>query len=168
MELVTSGYWERVDGGYRIRDCDLIRVAMEHAETLRHRAAIRQQARAHAEQEEVLRRCEGLVKLVSFRGRKGITTLLPRLAADRAGLVSITIDTRWAYMQFWRSVFERRAPQSIAPVQTALGAELRQGNASHSFPDPLLEAITRAYREAAGGTERQIDAFGPHHGSPHG
>jgi hypothetical protein len=30
MDLVTSGYWERVDGGYRIRDWDLIRVAMEH------------------------------------------------------------------------------------------------------------------------------------------
>jgi hypothetical protein len=56
MELVTSGYWERVDGGYRIRDWDLIRVAMEHLEMLRHRAALREQARTRAEQEEVLRR----------------------------------------------------------------------------------------------------------------
>jgi hypothetical protein len=91
---------------------------------------------------------EGLVKLASFRGRKGITTLLPRLATDDAGLVSIASDTRSAYMQFWRSVFERRAPQSIASVQAALGAELRQGNATHSFPEPLLESITQAYREA--------------------
>jgi len=52
-------------------------------------------------------------------------------------------------MQFWRSVFERRALQSIASVQAALGAELRQGNATHSFPEPLLQAITHAYREAA-------------------
>ena len=55
-------------------------------------------------------------------------------------------------MQFWRSVFERRAPQSIAAVQAALRAELRQGNAIHSFPEPLLAAITHAYREAAGHT----------------
>jgi hypothetical protein len=95
---------------------------------------------------------EGLVKLASFRGRKGITTLLPRLAVDDAGLVSIASDNRSAYMQFWRSVFERRAPQSIAPVQAACGAELRQGNATHSFPEPLLQAITLAYREAAGHT----------------
>jgi hypothetical protein len=56
MELVTSGYWERVDGGYRIRDWDSIRVAMEHIEMLRHRAALREQARTRAEQDEVLRR----------------------------------------------------------------------------------------------------------------
>ena len=56
MELVTSGYWERVDGGYRIRDWEMIRVAMEHIEMLRHRAALREQARTRAEQDEVLRR----------------------------------------------------------------------------------------------------------------
>ena len=43
MDLLTSGYRERVHGGYRIRDWDFIRVAMEHAETLRHRAALREQ-----------------------------------------------------------------------------------------------------------------------------
>jgi hypothetical protein len=95
---------------------------------------------------------EGLVKLVSFCGRQGITTLLPRLAADNAGLISIAIYNRTSYMQFWRSVFDRRAPQSIAAVRAALGTELRQGNSTHSFPEPLLEAITHAYREAAGHT----------------
>jgi hypothetical protein len=54
-------------------------------------------------------------------------------------------------MQFWRSVFERRAPTSIAAVETALGAELRQGNSTHDFPDTLLEAISNAYREAVTG-----------------
>ena len=58
MDLVTSGYWERVDGGYRIRDWDLTRVAMEHVEMLRHRAALREQARTRAEQQEVLRRLQ--------------------------------------------------------------------------------------------------------------
>lgn len=56
MELVTSGYWERAGGGYRIRDWDLLRVGIEHIEMLRHRAALREQARTRAEQDEVLRR----------------------------------------------------------------------------------------------------------------
>jgi hypothetical protein len=56
MDLVTSGYWERVDGGYRIRDWDLLRVAMEHAQMRRQEAAREHWARIRAEQEEVLRR----------------------------------------------------------------------------------------------------------------
>ena len=52
-------------------------------------------------------------------------------------------------MQFWRSVFERRAPRSIPAVEAALGTELKQGNATHQFAEPLLQALTQAYREAA-------------------
>jgi hypothetical protein len=55
MELLTSGYWERVAGGYCIRDWDLLRVAMEQIEMLRHRAALREQARTRAER----KRCSG-------------------------------------------------------------------------------------------------------------
>ena len=51
---------------------------------------------------------DGLVKLASYRGKTGITTLLPRLASDNAGLVSISSDIKSAYMRFWRKVFERR------------------------------------------------------------
>jgi hypothetical protein len=92
---------------------------------------------------------EGLVKLATYRGTSGITTLLPRLAADNAGLVSISCDvTSRAYMQFWRSVFERRAPHSISPVQDALGADLKQGNSTNDFPQSLLDALSQAYREA--------------------
>jgi hypothetical protein len=151
---------QRVDPGRRLRELSDAQADARQSGTLsagsaEFRAAI---ADAPASLRETLARLadwadaldrEGLVKLASFRGRQGITTLLPRLAADNAGLVSIAIDTRTASMQFWRSVFDRRAPQSIAAVQAALGAELRQGNATHSFPEPLLEAITRAYRETA-------------------
>ena len=56
MDLVTSGYWERVDGGYRIRDWDLLRVAMEHVQMLREEAAREHWARLRAEQEQVLRK----------------------------------------------------------------------------------------------------------------
>jgi hypothetical protein len=94
---------------------------------------------------------DGLVRLATYRGTNGITTLLPRLAADDAGLVSIACDIRSAYMQFWRSVFERRAPASITAVEAVLGAELRQGNSTREFPEPLLHVIGQAYREAAAG-----------------
>jgi len=91
---------------------------------------------------------EGLVKLSTYRGKAGIVSLLPRLATDNAGLVSIYNDIKSAYVQFWRGVFERRAPQSIAAVETALGAELKQGNATREVTDELLAALTKAYREA--------------------
>jgi hypothetical protein len=154
---------QRVEPGRRVRELSDAQADARQSGTLspgsaEFRAAV---ADAPASLREALGRLadwadalehEGLVKLASFRGRQGITTLLPRLAADNAGLVSIAIDNRTAYMQFWRSVFERRAPQSIAAVQATLGTELRQGNSTHSFPEPLLEAITHAYREAAGHT----------------
>ena len=52
-------------------------------------------------------------------------------------------------MQFWRSVFERCAPQSTALVEAELGSELKQGNSTHEFPEPLIDALTQAYQEAA-------------------
>jgi hypothetical protein len=93
---------------------------------------------------------ENLVNLSSYRGKQGIVTLLPRLASDNAGLVTIYSDAKSAYLQFWRGVFERRAPQSIPAVQAALGAELRQGNTTHVVSEQLLQALTSAYREAVG------------------
>jgi hypothetical protein len=92
----------------------------------------------------------GLVKLTSYRGKRGIVTLLPRLASDNAGLVSIYSDVKSAYLQFWRGVFERRAPRSIPPVEEALGTELKQGNSTHTITDELLHVLASAYREAAG------------------
>lgn len=56
MDLLTAGFWERVDGGYRIRDWDAIGVTMEHLQMLKEREARRAQARTRTEQEEVLRR----------------------------------------------------------------------------------------------------------------
>jgi hypothetical protein len=93
----------------------------------------------------------GLIKLATYRGKSGMTTLLPRLVDDDAGLVSIYCDNGSAYLQFWRSVFERRAPRSLLAVEAALGAGVRQGNTTHEFPDTLLDALTEAYREAVGG-----------------
>jgi len=94
----------------------------------------------------------GLVKLATYRGKAGrMTTLLPRLAADNAGLVTIYCDNGSAYLQFFRSVFERRAPRSIPAVEAAMGAEVRQGNTAREIPDSLLAALTEAYQEAVAG-----------------
>jgi uncharacterized protein YfbU (UPF0304 family) len=91
---------------------------------------------------------EGLVRLFTARGNSD-TTLRPYLLAKDAGLVSIVCGPRSSFMQFWPSVFQRRAPHSIPAVEAALGAELKQGISTHEFPEPLLDALTLAYRETA-------------------
>jgi hypothetical protein len=99
---------------------------------------------------------DGLVNLVSYVGKNGRATLLPRLASDNAGLVTIYADSRPGPLQFWPSVFERRAPRSIDPVQAALGAELTRGKFTASVSEQLLAALTNAYREAVSGTAAHV------------
>ena len=95
---------------------------------------------------------DGLVRLSTYHGKNGMITLLPRLASDNAGLVTIYNDKKSAYMQFWRGVFERRAPLSIPVVEATAGTELKQGNWTPHISEDLLDALTRAYREAVGQT----------------
>jgi hypothetical protein len=71
---------------------------------------------------------DGLVKLASYRGKTGITTLLPRLASDNAGLVSISSDIKSATCGSGEKC-SSAAPNSIQVVEAALGTELKQGNA---------------------------------------
>jgi hypothetical protein len=112
-------------------------------------AARREMLQRAADWADMLER-DGLVKLSSYRGKGGIVSLLPRLASDNAGLVTVFNDIKSAYMQFWRGVFERRAPHSIAAVEAAIGTELKQGNSTRDIPQELLDTLTRAYREAVG------------------
>jgi hypothetical protein len=100
---------------------------------------------------------DGLVRLSTYRGKGGIVSLLPRLASDNVGLVTIYNDIKSAYLQFWRGVFERRAPQSIPAVETALGAELKHGNSTREVTDSLLIALAGAYREAVLGQPPHAD-----------
>lgn len=72
---------------------------------------------------------EGLIELSTYRGKSGIVSLLPRLTSEDAGLVTIYNDVKSAYLQFWRGVFERRAPRSIPAVEAALGAKLKSPSA---------------------------------------
>ena len=93
---------------------------------------------------------EGLVRLQTYHGVARRWTLLPRLPTEKAGLVT-TWDEGGAYNQFWRSVFERRAPGSLPRVEQVAPVRLGQGNTSRGVSDELLEALTDAYREAASG-----------------
>lgn len=92
----------------------------------------------------------GLVKLTTSRGKAARITLQPRLPADDAGLVAIYSENGTAYLQFFRTVFERRAPRSLPAVEAALGTEVKQGNWTPKIPDAMLDAVTDAYQEAAG------------------
>ena len=71
---------------------------------------------------------DGLARLLTYHGRNGATSLLPYLRADDAGLVTIYSDGKGGSIQFWRGVFERRAPGALERVEQASGASLRQGN----------------------------------------
>jgi hypothetical protein len=90
---------------------------------------------------------DGLVKLATYRG-KTMTTLLPRLAADNSGLVTIYRDGDDGYLAFYRSAFERRAPDSIPVVEALIEASIKQGNTTRQVTEPLLDTLTQAYRDA--------------------
>jgi hypothetical protein len=88
-----------------------------------------------------------LVELSSFEGVNR-WILLPRLQPDNAGLVTIW-NENGAAIQFWRSMFEKRAPQFIDKVEARIGRKLGQGNTIREFDDELLDLLTQAYRHAA-------------------
>lgn len=90
---------------------------------------------------------EGLVKLQTYHGKKGTLTLLPRLVADDAGLVSIYNNNGTASLQFWPSVFQRRAPESLARLEHDV-MPITQGKTIREVSDELLHELTKAYREA--------------------
>jgi hypothetical protein len=156
---------QRIEPGRRMRELSDAQVTVRqaigvHPGSAEFRAVIAALPQARrdvlarlADWAETLQR-DGLVRLLTYQGSSG-TALLPYLLADDAGLVAITCGKGSDYMQFWRSVFERRAPRSIPTVEAALGTELKQGNSTHEFADPLLDALTLAYRETVGSRDVQ-------------
>ena len=91
------------------------------------------------------------VRLSSYTGSR-VTTLLPRIMPDNAGLVTIWNDKHQPAFSFWRSVFERRAPNAIEPVERIIApAKIGQGSVVRDITPrllELLEALTAAYQEA--------------------
>ncbi len=104
---------------------------------------------------------EGLCRLATYFGTgvsEGETSLLMRLEPEKAGLVcfyNYQGKTRTysgnARIQFFRSVFERRAPNSISAVESHISPkQIGQGNWIGDISVALLDALTDAYREANG------------------
>jgi TIR domain len=89
----------------------------------------------------------GLAQLTTHHGETGITTLVPRLS-DGPGLVTVYKDTRSSYLELSRSVFERRAPRSLAAAEAAIGGPgVGRGSTVREASDELLAALTAAYEE---------------------
>jgi hypothetical protein len=94
-----------------------------------------------------------LAEIHTYFGKNDETVLLPYVPAEGVGLVSLYMraDGRPA-LQWWRSVFERRAPASMDAVAAAGGAEIGKGNMATRIDRRLLDAVFDAYEEAAGST----------------
>jgi hypothetical protein len=92
---------------------------------------------------------EAVIRLLAYRGYTGRTTLLPYVLNDDAGLITVWNDGGF-YISFWRSVFERRAPQAIASIESIIApVKIGQGNTIKAVSDDLLDALSAAYRSAA-------------------
>ena len=92
----------------------------------------------------------GSIDVSTYYGKRVEVVLLPRLLPERVGLASLYCyaDGKPA-VQLWRSVFERKAPNSVHQVATAAGmAGLGQGTMAQTVSDDLLAALLQAYEEA--------------------
>jgi hypothetical protein len=95
----------------------------------------------------------GLAKLGTYHGKTNLLTLLPRIPVDDVGLITVynSRGPSGAYIQFWRSVMARRAPESLTGIEAAAApAAVGQGTTTREVSDELLEALTAGYEEAAG------------------
>jgi len=91
-----------------------------------------------------------LASLTTYFGKRGEVTLLPQLRPDNVGLVTIWNWMGIGNVTFWRSVFERRAPLSITPIEQLIEpVKVGRGNNAPVVSEELLELLTQAYREAA-------------------
>ena len=95
------------------------------------------------------------MRLRTYAGAGGRFTLMPRIVPDNAGLATIWNDGQPS-ISVWKSVFDRRAPNSIQVVEQAMKPRtIGQGSSAWQLPDNhldgLLTALTVAYEEATGG-----------------
>lgn len=97
---------------------------------------------------------KGLAKCSTTIG-KNRWVLNIRLRDEPVSLVSI-YNENGAYLSFFRSVFERRAPESIAAVEAVLAPNhLGAGTSSRNFSGEMLAALEDAYQEAKRGVVQE-------------
>jgi len=98
----------------------------------------------------------GLVVLGTYHGTVNRWRLLPRVPNEGVGLVTLWNEKGTSYVQFWRSVFLRRAPNHLAELETLVApATVGKGTTTRQVTPELLDLLTRAYEEAAGGVVLQ-------------
>jgi len=76
---------------------------------------------------------------------------------DNAGLVTIYNDGGTPYLQFWRTVFKRRAPENLPHVEHTSPIKVGQGNTTREIGDELLEALERPIEKRP--RERSVDSL---------
>jgi hypothetical protein len=93
---------------------------------------------------------DGLVKLQTYHFKTpNRLSLLPRLADEGIGLVTIYNYNGNASLQIFRSALERRSPMNLARLERAAAPEpIGQGTNIRNISDEVLEILTEAYREA--------------------
>jgi hypothetical protein len=92
----------------------------------------------------------GWAWLQSCAGKAHRWTLLPNLAQNRAGLVTLW-NENGAAIQFWRTMFEKHAPETLPKIEAHIAPKrLGQGTTTRELDERLLELLTEAYREGVG------------------
>ena len=82
----------------------------------------------------------------TYIGADGTISLKPEFTDRGSGLVNGRIWPSGAVgLQFWRSVFESRAPEYIEQVEALIGAKLRRGNQTENITPELLDLLRDAY-----------------------
>jgi alkylated DNA nucleotide flippase Atl1 len=91
---------------------------------------------------------EGLARLRTYVSETR-SVLLVWIKGEQRGLVTVWNDGG-ASLQLWRSVFEKKAPDMIRPVEALIAPlEIGQGKTTREASDDLLDVLAEAYREAA-------------------
>lgn len=96
-----------------------------------------------------------LARLFSYPGTNRFI-LQPRLPNDDVGLVTIW-NEKGASLQFWRSVFLKRAPTALVALDKYLPTPIGPGNSTRDISPELLELLSTAYAEAKGTTKQGFD-----------
>lgn len=90
-------------------------------------------------------------RLVTLDTHLGKFNSLRLLVPGGSGLITVLSSPTGApYIQLWRSVFEKNAPNSIDSVEKEARVSLKQGTSVREPSNELLAALTAAYREANG------------------
>jgi hypothetical protein len=85
---------------------------------------------------------------VATVARQGALDASPSTRRRRRG-TDHHLNDNGAYVSLWRSVFERRAPESITAVEAAISTRIGAGNPVRSLSDEAFQALEAAYRVAA-------------------